>query len=146
MPSDDLGEDNEQRDAALVMTKKAQEEGCLWFIWRLTLVFIVAPGITLAVVIPIAEYVEDKWGQCVNVRIAAWMNSVTPSWRVGKNGQLARNVEMQLCRGSNTLLRLVTLGTALNRRFAASLDMGRRPPEISQNNPSAGGVDSQLER
>ena len=81
VPSDDLGKDNEQRDAALVMTKKAQEEGCLWFIWRLTLVFIVAPGITLAVVIPIAEYVEDKWGQCVNVRIAAWMNSVTPSWR-----------------------------------------------------------------
>ena len=29
----------------------------------------------------IAEYVEDKWGQCVNVRIAAWMNTVTPAWR-----------------------------------------------------------------
>ena len=81
LPSDDLGGDNEQRDAALVMTKKAQEEGCLWFIWRLTLIFIIAPGITLAVVIPIAEHVEDKWGQCVNVRIAAWMNSVTPTWR-----------------------------------------------------------------
>ena len=81
LPSDDLVGDNEQRDASLVMTKKAQDEGCLWFIWRLTLIFIVAPGITLAVVIPIAEYVEDKWGQCVNVRIAAWMNSVTPAWR-----------------------------------------------------------------
>ena len=46
----------------LVMTKKAKEEGCLWFIWRLTLIFIVGPGIALAVVIPIAEYVEDKWG------------------------------------------------------------------------------------
>lgn len=80
-PSNDLHGDDEQRDAALVMTKKAQEEGCLWFIWRLTLIFIVAPGITLAVVIPIAEYVEDKWGQCVNVRIASWMNSVTPAWR-----------------------------------------------------------------
>ena len=64
-----------------MMTKKTKEEGCLWFIWRLTLVFIVIPGISLAVVIPIAEYVEDKWGQCVNVRIAAWMNSVTPAWR-----------------------------------------------------------------
>ena len=65
----------------LVMTNKAKEEGCLWFICRLTLVFIVGPGIALAVAIPIAEYVEDKWGQCVNVRIAAWMNSVTPAWR-----------------------------------------------------------------
>ena len=35
----------------------------------------------MAVVIPIAEYVEDKWGQYVNVRITAWMNSVTPAWR-----------------------------------------------------------------
>ena len=84
LPSDDLGGDNEQRDAALVMTKKAQEEGCLWFIWRLTLIFIIAPGITLAVVIPIAEYVEDKWGQCVNVRIAAWMNSVSMARRGGE--------------------------------------------------------------
>ena len=52
------------------MIKKTKEEGCLWFIWRLTLVFIVIPGISLVIVIPIAEYVEDKWGQCVNVRIA----------------------------------------------------------------------------
>ena len=81
LPSDDLGADNEQQDEALVMTKQGQDEGCLWFIWRLTLIFIVAPGITLAVVIPIAEYVEDKWGQCVNVRIAVWMNSVTPTGR-----------------------------------------------------------------
>ena len=65
------------------MTKKTDEEGCLWFIGRLSL-FIVVPGITLAVVIPIAEYVEDNWGQCVNVRIAAWMNSVIPAWRGGK--------------------------------------------------------------
>ena len=74
VPSDDLGEDNEQRDAALVMTKKAQEEGCLWFIWRLTLVFIVAPGITLAVVIPkhtnaatiATPFVEDEEDENTN--------------------------------------------------------------------------------
>ena len=66
------------------MTTKAKEEGFLWFIRRLILIFIVAPGITLAVVIPIAEYVEDKWGQCVNVRIAAWMNSVTVARRGGE--------------------------------------------------------------
>ena len=83
-PSDNLHGDKEQRDAALVMTKKAKEEGFLWFIRRLILIFIVAPGITLAVVIPIAEYVEDKWGQCVNVRIAAWMNSVTVARRGGE--------------------------------------------------------------
>ncbi|KZR70396.1 hypothetical protein PMIT1313_00449 [Prochlorococcus marinus str. MIT 1313] len=46
---------------------------------------------------------------------------------------------MRLCRGSNTLSRLVTLGTALNRRFAASLGMGMRTPEFSQINPSDGG-------
>ena len=46
------------------------------------------------------------------------MNSVTRPGGVGKKGQLARNVEMRLCRGSNTLSRLVTLGTALNRRSA----------------------------
>ena len=68
----------------LVMTKKTKEEGCLWFIWRLTLVFIVIPGITLAIVTPIAEYVEDRWGQCVNVRIAAWMNSVSMARRGGE--------------------------------------------------------------
>ena len=84
MPSDDLHGNNEQRGSALVMTKKAKEEGCLWFIGRLTLVFIIGPGIALAVVIPIAEYVEDKWGQCVNVRIAAWMNSVTVARRGGE--------------------------------------------------------------
>ena len=67
-----------------MMTKKTKEEGCLWFIWRMTLVFIVIPGISLAVVIPIAEYVEDKWGQCVNVRIAAWMNSVSMARRGGE--------------------------------------------------------------
>ena len=39
------------------MTEKTKEEGCLWFIWRLTLVFIIIPGISLVVVIPIAEYV-----------------------------------------------------------------------------------------
>ena len=38
----------------------------------------------MAVVIPIAEYVEDEWGQCVNVRIAAWMNSVSMVRRGGK--------------------------------------------------------------
>ena len=43
----------------------------------MTLVFIIISGISLVVVIPIAEYVEDEWGQCVNVRIAAWMNSVS---------------------------------------------------------------------
>ena len=47
-------------------------------------VFIVVPGITLAVVIPIAEYVEDNWGQCVNVRITAWMHSVTVARRGGE--------------------------------------------------------------
>ena len=43
----------------------------------MTLVFIIIPGISLVVVIPIAQYVEDEWGQRVNVRIAAWMNSVS---------------------------------------------------------------------
>ena len=43
----------------------------------MTLVFIIIPGISLVVVIQIAEYVEDEWGQRVNVRIAAWMNSVS---------------------------------------------------------------------
>ena len=38
----------------------------------------------LAIVIPIAEYVEDRWGQCVNVRIAAWMNSVSMARRGGE--------------------------------------------------------------
>ena len=47
---------------------------------------------------------------------------------------------MRLCRGSNTLSRLITLGSALNRRFAASLGMGMRSPEISQNNRSDGGA------
>ena len=65
-------------------SKKAKEEGCLWFIWRFTIVFIFGPGIALAVAIPIAEYVEDKWGQCVNVRIAAWMNSVSVARRGGE--------------------------------------------------------------
>ena len=51
---------------------------------------------------------------------------------------------MRLCRGSNTLSRLVTLGTALNRRFAASLGMGMRSPEISQNNRSDGGAGAAL--
>ena len=68
------------------------------------LVFIVIPGISLAIVIPIAEYVEEKWGQCVNVRIAAWMNSVSMARRGGgKSDQLARNAKMLLCRGSKTL-------------------------------------------
>ena len=40
--------------------------------------------VPLVVVIPIAEYVEDEWGQCVNVRIAAWMNSVSMVRRAGK--------------------------------------------------------------
>ena len=40
--------------------------------------------VSLVVVIPIAEYVEDEWGQCVNVRIAAWMNSVSMVRRGGK--------------------------------------------------------------
>ena len=64
------------------MTKKTKAEGCLWFIWRLTLVFIVIPGISLAIVIPIAEYVEDKWGQYVNVRIADCRNIIFSTRRL----------------------------------------------------------------
>lgn len=94
------------------MTEKTKEEGCLWFIWRLTLVFIIISGISLVVVIPIAEYVEDEWGQCVNVRIAAWMNSVSMVRREGKSGQLARNAKMRLCRGNKSLSWLLTAGTA----------------------------------
>lgn len=38
----------------------------------------------MAIVILIGEYVEDKWGQCVNVRIAAFMNSVSSARRGGE--------------------------------------------------------------
>ena len=94
------------------MTEKTKEEGCLWFIWRLTLVFIIIPGISLVVVIPIAEYVEGKWGQCVNVRIAAWMNSVSMVRRGGKEWPISEECKNALCRGNKSLSWLLTAGTA----------------------------------